>query len=691
MKRRLSPVIVLTLTQVGLVPVVMAADDTVKEPAATAPVSSEPNVSTQAPLNTLTIRATADKPKEISAIQKITISQAEMLRYGDTSVEDSLRRAAGIQMGSSGGPNKAKFRGGGAPTILINGEAVQGGRRAASSLIDTFTPDMLDRIEVTKQASVTQGSVAAGGVINIILKDPRNSKLGGVIKVGYGDNQRDKQSSNQQQTNLQLDGRQGKFGYSLSANDRQSERTAITELTRVDSHGDRLTTEQTRQSDGGFRMISPRLEYEWSKDNKGFADIFYGEHRNESQSSSEYQQKDSDNLRLNVRLEQKHGDREDKWRVSGQWENEQQTTQSSSANLIPYIDETSNEYKVSYAGSQKFGDSHQLKFGIETEQERLRSNIEPTLTEQSQALYLEENWKISDQHTVTAGLRQEWLKRSGLIDYSDDSLSPALAYRYQIDPSNPAWTIQVGYSQSQRTPRTNDLSPTVSLSTSADAGSLNNPDKGGNPALRSESIQALESTLGYNSPDGGFNLTVFRRDISDYIERVVALEADRYVERPQNQSQALATGVELEGRWAFKRTGGHSLMLNGQLSTIRAEVQQSGQADRLANDVAPYTTSLGLSYQYQPWRWSSNLNIGYQPSYTRQLDDQPYTRHQNARTNLDISTTKRFDQGWAMTVSARNLLATDQIEQLTDENGELYQRRQAESVPNILLTVEKRF
>ena len=57
MKRRLSPVIVLTLTQVGLVPVVMAADDTVKEPAATAPVSSEPNVSTQAPLNTLTIRA----------------------------------------------------------------------------------------------------------------------------------------------------------------------------------------------------------------------------------------------------------------------------------------------------------------------------------------------------------------------------------------------------------------------------------------------------------------------------------------------------------------------------------------------------------------------------------------------------------------------------------------------------------
>ena len=189
----------------------------------------------------------------------------------------------------------------------------------------------------------------------------------------------------------------------------------------------------------------------------------------------------------------------------------------------------------------------------------------------------------------------------------------------------------------------------------------------------------------------GFNLTVFRRNIDDYIEKVVSLEGGRYVERPQNQAQALASGVELSGRWALRNQNGHSLLINGQLSTIRAEIQRTGQADRLASSVAPYSTSIGLSYQYQPWRWSSNLNIGYQPSYQRPLDDQPYTRQVNARTSVDLSSTKRFDQGWAVTISGRNLLATDRLERLTEQDGSLFQQRRAESLPNVLFTLEKRF
>lgn len=646
-------------------------------------------------LSTLTITATrAPVTEEVSAIAKTVISQAEMLRYGDASVSDALRRATGIQMGKTGGAGRAQFRGSSAaPTILINGEAVQGGRRGATSLIDTFTPDMIDRIEVTKQASVTQGSVAAGGVINIILKDPRSGSVGGVVKVGYGEVAQGEQDQQQRQLNLQLDGKREQLGYSVSANQSTSDNTTQTELTRADASA----TVQRQHSEGEFKMLAPRLQYELDDeyDSKLFADAFYSEHASLSQSStsqnnSNQQQVDSDSLRLNLRLEQQHGQREDKWRLSAQRQNEQQNTLSNiNAAAVPrLVDEHTREWSASYAGSQKIGKIHQVKFGAELKQTDLTSNIDAALTEDRQAVYLEENWKLSDKNTLTAGLRQEWLTRSGLVDYQQESLSPALAYLYQY---NPAWSLQVGYSQSQRTPRSDDLLPTVTPSTSLDAGSLNNPDRGGNPNLKPEQIQSLESTLGYNTEAGGFNLTVFRRNIDDYIEKVVSLEGGRYVERPQNQAQALASGVELSGRWALRNQNGHSLLINGQLSTIRAEIQRTGQADRLASSVAPYSTSIGLSYQYQPWRWSSNLNIGYQPSYQRPLDDQPYTRQVNARTSVDLSSTKRFDQGWAVTISGRNLLATDRLERLTEQDGSLFQQRRAESLPNVLFTLEKRF
>lgn len=683
----------------GLAVVPVGHAETVSAPAATVKTSTAKTTASNTPTTKpatgggqLTIRADAASrgaTEEVSAIAKTVISQAEMLRYGDASVSDTLRRAAGIQIGATGGAGRAQFRGStAAPTILVNGEAVQGGRRAGASLIDTFTPEMIDRIEVTRQASVTQGSAAAGGVINIILKDPRAGTLGGVVKVGYGEFSDGEQEQQQRQLNLQLDGKRDKLGYSLSANQSRTDSTTQTELTRADGN----VTVQRQQNEGEFKMLAPRLQYEFkdAANSKLFVESFYREHATRSQNSSTQQQTDSNSTRLNLRLEQKHGARDDKWRLAVEQENEQQRTRSlNGVQRVPLlVDEDTREWSASYAGSQKIGTAHQVKFGAELRQADLNSNIDADLTEERQSVYLEESWKITEQHTVTAGLRQEWLTRSGLVDYQQDNLSPALAYRYQY---NPAWSLQIGYSQSYRTPRTDDLLSTVTPSTSLDAGSLNNPDQGGNPNLKPEQIQAVESTLGYNTEAGGFNLTVFRRSIDDYIEKVVSLEGTRFVERPQNQAEALASGVELSARWALRNENGHSLLLNGQISTIRAEIQRAGQADRLASNVAPYSSSIGLSYQYQPLKWSANLNVGYQPSYRRPLDDQPYIRDVNARTTLDISSTKRFDQGWAVTVSGRNLLAVERIERLTTPEGGFFQQRRAESLPSVLLTLEKRF
>jgi outer membrane receptor protein involved in Fe transport len=177
------------------------------------------------------------------------------------------------------------------------------------------------------------------------------------------------------------------------------------------------------------------------------------------------------------------------------------------------------------------------------------------------------------------------------------------------------------------------------------------------------------------------------------IESVIALENGRYVKRPQNQPHATTYGIELSGRYALKQTEqGHSWMVNSQLSTIRAKVEEDNGQQRLASDVAPYSASLGLSYNYQPWLLSTSANLSYTPEFTRALENQPYTRTSNERVNLDLSVTKRFKQGWSTSLSARNLLSTDYKERLNYQtDGSLYQARISQAIPSILWNLEKKF
>jgi len=179
-------------------------------------------------LKTLVFAAeqTPAKDPDISAVAKTIVTREEMLQFGDQSVNDALRRAAGFQMPTPGqgprgssGSGSMRFRGGGAPVFLINGEAVQGGPRGGMSIVDSITPEMIERIEITKQPSVAQASVASSAVINIILKEPLDdARISGNVKLGYGITQSDQKEEQRKNISVQADGRDGAWVYSVSAN-----------------------------------------------------------------------------------------------------------------------------------------------------------------------------------------------------------------------------------------------------------------------------------------------------------------------------------------------------------------------------------------------------------------------------------------------------------------------------------------
>jgi outer membrane receptor for ferrienterochelin and colicin len=614
-----------------------------------------------------------------------------MLQYGDQSIMDALRRAAGFQLPTpgqgprgGGGASGMRFRGGAGPTFLINGEPVQGGPRGGMSIIDTITPEMIERIEVVKQPSVAQASVASSAVINIILKEPLDSRISGSIKVGYGKYEdSEKQSKSEQKISLQADGRENQWSYSVSANQMWVDNTSLTKTET--SAG---TREQSRTVNRSMQMFSPRLQYDLDDQQKLIAELFYRNIKMDGYSANQTQDDKNDSIRLNTRYERKDKDLSDKIRLSVERQTETQLTRSPQNTI--YTDETIHEYGLAYDGMRKLDPTRQIKFGVDTRSSNLDSNVSNRLDEQRYALYAEGSWRFTDRQTITLGARQEWLNRSGLVDYQDQHLSPVLAYRFDLTEQ---WSIQTNLSQAFNSPKTDRLIPNVTVSTDSDAGSLNNPDRGGNPDLKPEKTSAVESTLAYDSANGGMSLTAYHREIKDYIEKVIALEGSRYVERPQNQNQATTYGVELSGRYALKQTdAGHSFMLNGQISTIRAKVEDEQHNERLVSDVAPYNASAGLSYNFKPWQLSTSMNVSYTPEFTRGLDGQPYDRTTNQRFGLDLSATKRFTGGWAASLNLNNLLSTDYKERLTNQSdGSLYQARTNQGMASFQFSVEKKF
>lgn len=644
-------------------------------------------------LKTLVFAAeqTPAKDPDISAVAKTIVTREEMLQFGDQSVNDALRRAAGFQMPTPGqgprgssGSGSMRFRGGRAPVFLINGEAVQGGPRGGMSIVDSITPEMIERIEITKQPSVAQASVASSAVINIILKEPLDdARISGNVKLGYGITQSDQKEEQRKNISVQADGRDGAWIYSVSANQMWNDSKSSTEIENING-----TRQQIRSTNRTNTMFAPRIEYQIDDQQKLVSEIFYRNNESDGSSSNQVQNDKNDSIRLNTRYERKDKGDSDKVRLSIEKQNETESTRSNQ--YSSYIDETVNEYGLAYDGVRKFDESKQVKFGLDARANELASNIADTLDEQRYALYLESSWKFTKHQTLTLGARQEWLERSGLVEYSDQNLSPVLAHRFDF---NDQWSLQTNISRAFKSPNSNNLMPTVSISTDADAGSINNPDRGGNPNLLPEKITALETTLGYNTTAGGVNITAFHRDIDDYIEKVIRQEGTRFVERPYNQDQATTYGVEVSGRYALKQTdNGHSFMLNGQLSTVRAKIEDSDHNTRLASDVAPYTASTGVSYNYQPWQLASSINLSYTPEFTRALDNLPYDRTSNKRVNVDISATKRFPKGWATTLSARNILSTDYKERLNNQSdGALYEARVNDAIPSFLFSVEKKF
>lgn len=169
------------------------------------------------------------------------------------------------------------------------------------------------------------------------------------------------------------------------------------------------------------------------------------------------------------------------------------------------------------------------------------------------SLFVEDNWKVLEPLTLTAGLRFDD------HDVFGSHFSPRL---YGVFTISEQWTVKGGVSTGFKTPKTTQLYDGVT-----GFGGQGTSPMFGNPDLKPETSTSTELALYWQHPSGnGFNATLFRNEFNDKIASqpcgaglvLQCSSSGEYLDlgyasssKTVNIDEAVVQGAEVAGRWAI--------------------------------------------------------------------------------------------------------------------------------------------
>ncbi len=173
------------------------------------------------------------------------------------------------------------------------------------------------------------------------------------------------------------------------------------------------------------------------------------------------------------------------------------------------------------------------------------------------SLFVEDNWRITEPFTLTAGLRHDDHEVFG------SQLSPRL---YGVYAFNENWTVKGGVSTGFKTPQTTDLYDGVT-----GFGGQGTSPFFGNPDLKPETTTTTELALYWQANGHSFNATVFRNKFDDKITSqpcgaglaLSCTSSGEYLDlgyanssKTVNIDEAVVQGAEVAGRWKISEQFG---------------------------------------------------------------------------------------------------------------------------------------
>ncbi|MCU6498529.1 TonB-dependent receptor [Rugamonas sp. A1-17] len=705
-----------------------------------------------APMQKVEIKGAAASydPRRDDTASKTVVTSEEIQKYGDTSVNDVLKRVPGITVsgaaGRSGGEIRMRGLGSGYTQILINGE-----RAPAGFAIDSLAPEVIERIEVLRAASAEFSTQSIAGTINIVLKKALKSAQ---REVKFSEAKGSKFSS--PSVSLQMSDKLGGTSYSFGGNAWRYmyNRTTPSFDTGTDATGqpnlDRATTSQDQGRADGMNL-SPRVN--WTLDNgdtltsQTFVNLnhFVGNgHRRTTTTlglDPDYDRIDSTfsshnafgrtdlnwvhKLDGGAKLDLKAGisdnrNTSDSLQFGG--------NNGKPATLERTVISTSGEKGFSTQGKHsrpltfsvapadgkgEASTEHALAMGWDagiTKRDDTRMQREAALPGATPdnsdegfsakvtrlALYGQDEWNLTPLWSLYTGLRWEGLDTRSdgntfdAVQQRSSVFSPMMQTLYKFP--NKKDQLRLALTRTYKAPSTASLIPRKFTSTN---NSPTEPDRRGNPHLKPELALGLDASFEHYWGEGGLlSASASMRRIENYTHQGLLYEDQRWVSTSINDGRAETRGIELEAKFPVRALVDHAPALDLRASVSRnwSRVESVPGPDNRLDQQTPLSATLGVDYKSPNGALSTGGSFSFRNGGLARLSGTQggYT---SVRRDLDVYALWKIDTQNNLRIAVSNLLAQDYVTEslYSDANGTQNRLNVASGETQLRVTVEKRF
>jgi iron complex outermembrane receptor protein len=614
-----------------------------------------------------------------STTAKIVIGRDEIDKFGDSTLGDVLKRLPGVTIQGRpgrGGAIRLRGLGNGYTQILLDGERVPPGFS-----LDSIPPDQIERIEILRAPTAETGARAIAGTINIVTRGGYTRRVNDVRVAAALENDRVQPSASWTRNFTT-----GDFIVNTTVSGFYIDRDNSSSTTTIDQRLDDGTVTLAQFEDsrvrvhGGGANLSARIQWrpEGGADSMLLTPILFANRFHSERDStlvqtvgalpspydqavttahtgtslarlnSEWTHRFSPDLRVETRANlgratlPVHSFR----------------TETTGGSVSRTLEETSDSHDTSLTASSKaiaalFG-THTATAGVEAESNRradTRTSLQdgvPILTDfadnidarvQRLAAYVQDEWPVSEHWAAHAGLRWEGIRTRGSVEEGQpDAInqssvwSPLVHAVWKPDPKGRD-QVRISLTRSYRSPTLNNLIARPAVNTRYPVPGPNTPtqaDRAGNPNLKPELATGIDVAFERYLPGSGLvSANVFRRNISDYMRNVTALETvsyanvPRWVSRTQNIGDAVTEGVELEAKFRVSDViaGAPRTDLRANASFFHSRVKAVPGPDNRLDQQPDLTANLGADHRLIGIPLTIGGNLNWTPGYTTRITE----------------------------------------------------------------------
>lgn len=538
----------------------------------------------------------ADARRAPSTTTSIVVGRDDILRLGDPTLSDVLKRQPGITVDTSPGkPATIRMRGmgGGYVALLLNGVPAPAG-----FALESLGPDVIERIEIQRTATAETSSQAVAGTINVILRRAGPTRGAAATEVKAGSGVVDGYLA--PQLVAQHSGRAGALAYTVVATLKHDEKpiTAVTTETGTQPDLRRSIAWSDHQTEE-VAELAPRLSWQPDARDTVTAQAYVRKRRLDNT------KRERETTDIGTPTTFPHGVQRfaaDPLHAyaDAAWTGKLDGSARATAKLSAYTTTrdadfvyrgmdvrdallethrvasgpTEREWTFNGSWRRPMWDGHLLAAGWELGRKRRNEYRRERQTDADDALlrasdedyrasvaraavFLQDEWDIDDAWSAYAGLRREDLRTTGegnahaAVDVHAGAWSPILQALFKParpdGDTGPRDQLRFAVSRTYKAPNIIQLMPrryTVDNDNSATY-----PDEQGNPNLRPElalSVDlAWERTLG---KDGMVGVSVFHKRIRDVTLYRTFLADGVWTSMPDNVGGATGRGIEFEGK-----------------------------------------------------------------------------------------------------------------------------------------------